>query len=79
MHYVCFSNSELLVLLTGVEIEKFICFESDYEEKLTQEEYNQAVFSLCKRGILITFGKDNFRSIHPYASDLKKSGIFDTN
>lgn len=76
MHYVCFSNSELLVLLTGVEIEKFICFESDYEEKLTQEEYNQAVFSLCKRGILITFGKDNFRiaeAFIPMLQTLKKA------
>lgn len=59
MHYLCFTEKEFLVLLSGIEVKKIVCFDLEKEEVVTQKQYNEAVFSLCKRGILLSGKQGN--------------------
>lgn len=51
-HYLCLSKEEFLVLLFGIGVEKFICFQEECKIDITQEEYNKTLFFLCRKNIL---------------------------
>ena len=61
LHFLCFNEQEFSVLLSAFEIDSVVCFEEDNVISFSQEDYDQGLFSLNKRGLINRMkGADTF-------------------